>query len=325
MSTNQSIKNPNVSTLGAVKSPLICIVGPTAVGKTEIAIQIAQRLDAEIVSLDSRQIYRGMDIGTAKPTPDQRGAVPHHLIDCVEVDQPFSIAEYQRLADVAITEIHGRGKRTMAVGGAGLYFRGLIDGLFDGPGADAEIRAKLQREADEHGNVALHQRLRRCDPEAADRVHPNNLVRVIRALEIYELTGKPISALQEQWKKNEPRYPFRAFGLNMAREVLYQRIEDRVDRMVEAGLIEEVKSLLDQGYPRDCVAMQSFGYKELIDYLDGVRTLDEAIALLKQNTRRFAKRQLTWFRNDPRIEWLDISRFSSIDGIVDNLLAKKPV
>ena len=308
-----------------MKSPLICIVGPTAVGKTEIAIQLAQHLDAEIVSLDSRQIYRGMDIGTAKPTPEQQRAVPHHLIDCVDVDQTFSVAEYQRLADTAIAEIRGREKRAMAVGGAGLYFRGIIDGLFDGPGADAEIRAKLQREVDEHGNVALHERLRRCDPETANRVHPNNLVRVIRALEIYELTGKPISALQQQWKMNEPRYPFRAFGLNMPRETLYQRIEERVDRMVEAGLIEEVKGLLDQGCPRNCVAMQSFGYKELIDYLDRNRTLDEAIALLKQNTRRFAKRQLTWFRNDPRIEWLDTSQFSSIDGIVDNLIAKNPV
>ena len=308
-----------------MKAPLISIVGPTAVGKTEIAIQLAQQLDAEIVSLDSRQIYREMDIGTAKPTPDQRGAVPHHLIDCVDVDQPFSVAEYQRLADAAITQIRERDKRTMAVGGAGLYFRGLIDGLFDGPGADVEIRAKLQREADALGNIALHERLRQCDPEAADRVHPNNLVRVIRALEVYELTGKPISALQQQWKMDEPRYPFRAFGLDMPREALYRRIEDRVDLMVDAGLIEEVKGLLDRGYPRNCVAMQSFGYKELIDYLDGVRTLDEAIALLKQNTRRFAKRQLTWFRNDPRIEWLDISQFASMEGIVDNLLAKNPV
>lgn len=308
-----------------MKPPLICIVGPTAVGKTEIAIQLAQQLDAEIVSLDSRQIYRKMDIGTAKPTPDQRRAIPHHLIDCVDVDQPFSVAEYQRLADVTIAEIGERGKQPIAVGGAGLYFRGIIDGLFDGPGADAEIRAKLQREADEHGNVALHERLRQCDPEAADRVHPNNLVRVIRALEVYELTGKPISALQQQWRMEESRYPFRAFGLDMPREVLYRRIEDRVDLMVTAGLIEEVKGLLDRGYPRNCVAMQSFGYKELIDYLDGVRTLDEAIALLKQNTRRFAKRQLTWFRNDPRIEWLDTSQFSSMEGIVDNLLAKNSV
>ena len=308
-----------------MKSPLICIVGPTAVGKTEIAIQFAQCLDAEIVSLDSRQIYREMDIGTAKPTPDQRGAVPHHLIDCVDVDQPFSVAGYQRLADNAIEEIREHGKRPMVVGGAGLYFRGLIDGLFDGPGADAEIRSKLQREADEHGNVALHERLRQCDPEAANRIHPNNRVKVIRALEVYELTGEPISALQQQWKTNEPRYPFRAFGLNMPREALYRRIEERVDQMVEVGLIEEVKGLLDQGYPRNCVAMQSFGYKELIDHLDGKRTLDEAITLLKQNTRRFAKRQLTWFCNDSRIEWLDISQFSSLDGIVDNLIVKNSV
>ena len=308
-----------------MKSPLICIVGPTAAGKTEIAIQIAQRLDAEIVSLDSRQIYREMDIGTAKPTPNQRRAVSHHLIDCVDVDQPFSVAEYQRLADIAIAEIRERSKRVMAVGGAGLYFRGIIDGLFDGPGADAGIRSELQREADEHGNVALHERLRQCDPEAANRIHPNNLVRVIRALEVYELTGKPISALQQQWKMDEPRYSFRAFGLDMSREVLYRRIENRVDLMVAAGLIEEVKGLLNRGYPRNCVAMQSFGYKELIDYVDGVRTLDEAVALLKQNTRRFAKRQLTWFRNDPRIEWIDTSEFSSIDGIVDNLLVKNPV
>ena len=308
-----------------MKSPLICIVGPTAVGKTEIAIQLAQHLDAEIVSLDSRQIYREMDIGTAKPTPDQQGAVPHHLIDCVDVDQPFSVAEHQRLADSAIEEVRERGKQAMAVGGAGLYFRGLVDGLFDGPGADAEIRAKLQREADEHGNVALHDRLRQCDPESANRIHPNNRVKVIRALEVYELTGKPISVLQQQWKMNEPRYLFRAFGLNMPREMLYRRIEDRVDQMVEVGLIEEVKGLLEQGYPRNCVAMQSFGYKELIEYLDGKRTFDEAIALLKQNTRRFAKRQLTWFCNDPRIEWLDISQFSSMEGIVDNLIVKNSV
>ena len=308
-----------------MKSPLICIVGPTAVGKTEIAIRLAQRLDAEIVSLDSRQIYREMDIGAAKPTLAQQRAVRHHVIDCVDVDQPFSAAAYQRLADAAIVEISGRGKQATIVGGAGLYFRTLIDGLFEGPSADAKIRARLKQEAEVHGAAVLHERLRQCDPDAADRVHPNNLVRVIRALEVYELTGKPISALQQQWKGGEPRYPFRASGLDMPRETLYQRIERRGDEMILSGLIEEVKGLLDQGYPRDCVAMQGFGYKELIDYLDGKRTLDDAIATLKQNTRRFAKRQLTWFRNDSRVEWVDVSQFSSMDGIVDNLLAKNPV
>ncbi len=309
--------------------PLICILGPTAVGKTEIAIQLAQRLNVEdsrngteIVSADSRQVYRGMDIGTAKPTLQQRQAVPHHLIDCVDVDETFSVADYQRLADAAIAEIHRCGKRVMVVGGAGLYFRALIDGLFEGPGADAAIRARLRREAEEHGTAALHERLRRYDPESATRIHPNNLVRVIRALEVYELTGVPISTLQQQWKGAEARYAFRAFGLNLPRETLYRRIERRVDQMIADGLIEEVQGLLNQGYPRHCVALQSFGYKEIVDYLDGKQVLDSAIALLKQNTRRFAKRQLTWFRNDQRIEWVERSEFSSMDEIVNNLLAK---
>ncbi|MBI1926339.1 tRNA (adenosine(37)-N6)-dimethylallyltransferase MiaA [Candidatus Poribacteria bacterium] len=305
-----------------MKSPLICILGPTAIGKTEIAIQLAQHLNAEIVSADSRQIYRGMDIGTAKPTLQQRQAVPHHLIDCADVDETFSVADYQRLADAAIAEIHRRGKRVMVVGGAGLYFRALIDGLFEGPGADAAIRARLRRESEEHGPAALHERLRRCDPESAGRIHPNNLVRVIRALEVYELTGVPISTLQQQWKGAEALYPFRAFGLNLPRETLYRRIERRVDQMIADGLIEEVQGLLNQGYPRCCVALQSFGYKEIVDYLDGKQALDSAIALLKQNTRRFAKRQLTWFRNDQRIEWVERSEFSSMDEIVNNLLTK---
>ena len=305
-----------------MKRSLICILGPTAVGKTEISIRLAQHLNAEIVSLDSRQIYRHMDIGTAKPTPQQRQAARHHLIDCVGVDGPFSVADHQRLADAAIGDINRREKQPLIVGGAGLYFRALIDGLFEGPGADAAIRARLKREAEESGTAVLHERLHRRDPEAADRIHPNNLVRVIRALEVYELTGQPISSLQRQWKRSAPRYPFRAFGLKMPRDLLYYRIETRVDQMIESGLIEEVKKLLGGGYPRDCIAMQSFGYKEIIDYLDGQRMLDEAIVLLKQNTRRFAKRQLTWFRNDPRIEWINISDFPSIEQIVDNLLAK---
>ncbi|MCZ6677852.1 MAG: tRNA (adenosine(37)-N6)-dimethylallyltransferase MiaA, partial [Candidatus Poribacteria bacterium] len=262
------------------------------------------------------------DIGTAKPTPAQQEAARHHLIDCADADQPFSVADYQQLADAAIAEIHERGKRVLVVGGAGLYFRALIDGLFEGPGANAGMRARLEREVEMHGAVALHERLRECDPESAGRIHPNNLVRVIRALEVYELTGVPISALQKQWPDIEPRYPFHAFGLNMPRAQLYQRIERRVDGMVAAGLIEEVKKLLDQGYPRDCIAMQSFGYKELIDHLDGKRTLDDAIALLKQNTRRYAKRQLTWFRRDQRIVWIALSQFVSMEEIVDNLLVQ---
>ena len=286
-------------------SKLICLLGPTAVGKTEIAIQLAQRLNAEIISVDSRQIYRQMDIGTAKPTPEEQQAALHHLIDCVDISQPFSVADYQRLADTAIADIQSSGKRVLLVGGAGLYFRAVVDGLFEGPGAEPNLRAQLEKEASQYGANALHQRLRACDPEAADRIHPNNIVRVIRALEVYELTGIPMSELQQQWHPEKQRYPFIGFCLTMPRALLYHRIEQRVDVMLASGLIAEVEALLASGYSRNTVALQSFGYRELIAYLDGKCTYMEAVSQLKQNTRRFAKRQLTWFRKDTRIEWID--------------------
>ena len=290
-----------------MKSELICLLGPTAVGKTEIAIQLAQRLNAEIVSIDSRQIYRQMDIGTAKPTPEEQKAARHHLIDCVDISQPFSVADYQSLADAAIDDIQNRGKRVLLVGGAGLYFRAVLDGLFEGPGADSALRERLEREAAQHGVNVLHDKLRACDPASAERIHPNNVVRVIRALEVYELTGTPMSELQQQWHPEKQRYPFIAFCLTMPRTLLYHRIEQRVDVMLANGLIAEVESLLAAGYARGTVALQSFGYRELIAYLDGECTYLEAVEQLKQNTRRFAKRQLTWFRKDTRIEWIDRS------------------
>ena len=288
-----------------MKSELLCLLGPTAIGKTEIAIQLAQRLDAEIISVDSRQIYREMDIGTAKPTPEEQKAARHHLIDCVDISQPFSVADYQSLADAAISDIQNRDKPVLLVGGAGLYFRAIVDGLFEGPGADPSLRERFEQEAAQHGVNVLHDRLRTCDPESAERIHPNNIVRVIRALEVYELTGVPMSEHQQQWQPDNQRYPFIAFCLTMPRALLYQRIEQRVDVMLANGLITEVESLLAVGYARDAVALRSFGYKELIDYLDGKCTYLEAVAQLKQNTRRFAKRQLTWFRKDTRIEWID--------------------
>ena len=284
---------------------LFCLLGPTAVGKTEIAIQLAQRLNAEIISVDSRQIYRQMDIGTAKPTFEEQHAARHHLIDCVDISQPFSVADYQRLADAAIGDIQNRGKRVLLVGGAGLYFRAVVDGLFEGPGADAELRERLEREAAQQGVDALHARLRACDPAAADQIHPNNLVRVVRALEVYELTGTPMSEFQQQWHPEKQRYRFSGFCLTMPRLQLYRRIEQRVDEMLANGLLREVESLLTAGYARDTLALQSFGYRELIAYLDGKCTYMEAITQLKQNTRRFAKRQLTWFRKDTRLEWID--------------------
>lgn len=288
-----------------MKSKLLCLLGPTAVGKTEIAIQLAQRLNAEIVSVDSRQIYRQMNIGTAKPTPEEQQAARHHLIDCVDMSQPFSVADYQSLADTAIADIRNRGKQVLLVGGAGLYFRAIVDGLFEGPGANPTLRKRLEAETAQNGVDTLHKRLQTCDPESAERIHPNNLVRVIRALEVYELTGAPMSELQQQWHPEKQRYPFIAFGLTMPRALLYGRIEQRVDMMLANGLIAEVESLLAAGYKRDSVALQSFGYRELIAYLNGDCTYLEAVSQLKQNTRRFAKRQLTWFRKDTRIAWLD--------------------
>ena len=291
----------------AVIRLLLCILGPTAVGKTEIAIAIAEKLDAEIVSADSRQIYRYMDIGTAKPTPSEQSRVRHHLIDCVAPDERFSAADYQRAADMAIQDIQSRGKQAMLVGGAGLYFRAVVDGLFDGPDADPEFRARLRAKAQEFGSNVLHSRLSQVDPESASRIHPNDLIRIIRALEVYEKTGKTISELQKEWTRARPRYSFIAFGINRERQELYQRIEVRVDKMLAAGLLEEVKSLIARGYDKNLPSMQGFGYKELIDYLDGKCDWDTAVNLLKRNTRRFAKRQLTWFRNDPRIEWINLS------------------
>lgn len=302
-----------------MEARLLCLLGPTAVGKTAVAIQLAQHLNAEIVSVDSRQIYRQMDIGTAKPTPEERQAAPHHLIDCVDVSQSFSVADYQSLADTAISDIQNRGKRVMLVGGAGLYFRAVVDGLFEGPDADIGFRERLEQEAAQHGVDVLHERLRACDPASAERIHPNNVVRVIRALEVYELTGIPMSEHQQQWDQGNRRYPFIAFCLTMPRALLYRRIEQRVDIMLANGLIAEVESLLAAGYARDTAALQSFGYKELIAYLDGECTYLEAVEQLKQNTRRFAKRQLTWFRKDDRIEWIDRN---STPDIVTHLLDK---
>lgn len=302
-----------------MKSKLLCLLGPTAVGKTEIAIQLAQHINAEIISVDSRQIYRQMDIGTAKPTPEEQQQARHFLIDCVDISQPFTVADYQTLTDMAIVDIQNRGKQVLLVGGAGLYFRAVVDGLFEGPGTDTAFRKQLKQEATQHGVEVLHNRLRECDPISADRIHPNNLIRVIRALEVYQFSGTPISEYQQQWQQEEQRYPFIPFGLTMPRPMLNQRIDQRVDVMLANGLIAEVESLLAAGYSREAFALQSFGYKELVAYLDGKCTYVEAVEQLKQKTRKFAKRQMTWFSKDKRIEWLD--RETTPD-IVEHILRK---
>jgi tRNA dimethylallyltransferase len=294
---------------------ILCILGPTAVGKTEIAISIANSIHGEIVSVDSRQIYRYMNIGTAKPTPEQMKRAPHHMVDCVDPDEKFSAADFQKGADTAIRQISQRGKVPMLVGGSGMYFRAVVDGLFDGPQADPALREKFRQEAGKFGVEHLHRKLEGIDPKAAERIHYNDLIRIIRALEVHEKTGKPISELQQQWENRESRYDFKAFGLTCSREELYRRINTRVDRMMDEGLLDEARWLLDK-YDRDLPSVNTFGYKELFSYLDGEYDLDEAVRLIKRNTRRFAKRQLTWFRKDTRIIWIDLSAYPSPEDII---------
>jgi tRNA dimethylallyltransferase len=293
---------------------LICILGPTAVGKTELAIDIAMGIDGEIVSVDSRQIYRYMNIGTAKPTPEQLKLVPHYMIDFVMPDEAFSVADYQKAADASIHQITQRGKIPLLVGGSGLYFRAVVDGLFQGPESDKELRQGLRQEAEESGIQVLYHRLQSIDPEAANKIHHNDLMRIIRALEVYEKSGKRISELQKQWESGETRYKFFAYGLNLPREELYKRIELRVDQMMAQGFLDEVESL--SKYSRNLPTMNCLGYKELFLFLDRKCSLDEAVQLIKQNTRRYAKRQLTWFRKDKRIKWLDASVCHCLENII---------
>ena len=278
-------------------------------GKTDLAIKLALEINGEIVSVDSRQIYRYMDIGTAKPTPEQLGLVPHYMVDCVTPDDPFSAADYQKGADNAIEEITKRGKIPILVGGSGLYFRALVDGLFEGPESDKDFRQSLRQEAEESGIQVLYDRLKVIDPEDSEKIHHNDLMRIIRALEVYDKSGRRISELQKQWGATEARYKFLAFGLNLPRDELYRRIETRLDQMMSQGFLDEALSLLK--YSRELPAMNCLGYKELFLYLDGSLSLDEAIQLIKRNTRRYSKRQLTWFRKDKRIKWIDLSLCNS--------------
>jgi tRNA dimethylallyltransferase len=300
------------------KRKLVVIIGPTAVGKTKLSIDLAHRLNGEVISGDSMQIYKNMDIGTAKINEDEMNGIRHHLIDIKNPDEDYSVAEFQATVRPLIEEITNKGKTPMIVGGTGLYIQSVLyDYQFTENPSDPEFRSKLERDLTEKGELALHQILEEIDPEAASKIHPNNSRRVIRALEIYHCTNKTMSeyiSSQEQ----ELLYDVALIGLTMDREVLYDRINHRVDLMVNLGLIEEVKQLYNLGI-RNTQAIQAIGYKEIYDYFDGKISYTDAITLLKQNSRRYAKRQLTWFRNKMDVKWFDMTPPIKHDKKVDEI------
>jgi len=288
------------------RRPLVVVLGPTASGKTALGIALAQRFGGEIVSADSRQIYQQMDIGTAKPSHAERGAVTHHLLDVVAPDQSFTLADYQRAAYAAINDIHARGGLPLLVGGTGQYLSAVIEGwgIPEVP-PNLALRADLERYAVEHGPEALHARLLALDPDAAARIHVRNVRRVVRALEVCLETGTPISALQ---RKSPPPYRLCQIGLTLPREALHERINHRVAQMVEAGLLEEVRSLLAAGYTWDLPSMSGLGYAQWKPYLAGEQSLNATLAAIRQATRAFARRQITWFKgHDSGVIWLDVS------------------
>ncbi len=287
--------------------PILIIAGPTAVGKTDASIFLAREWGAEIVSADSMQIYRGMDIGTAKPSEEQRRQVYHHLIDVVDPAQPYSVGDYLRDARSAIDAILAAGGTPLVVGGTGLYIRALMRGLFHGPPADLELRERLLCRESEGGEGALYADLVRLDPEAAVKIHPNDLRRTVRALEVYHLRDRKLSDFQREHAFQDRTHSFRLVFLARSRAELYPRIEERVDRMLASGLEEEVKGLLLKGCSRDLVSMQAIGYQHFLEHLTGAVPYERTVELLKRDTKRFAKRQFTWFRREPDARWVDIT------------------
>ncbi len=305
---------------------LLVILGPTGVGKTEAAIDLSKRLKAEIISADSRKIYKGMDIGTAKPSQAIRQRIPHHLIDILSPEEIFNAADFKRQAEETIQRVQEEDKLPILVGGSGLYIRAVVNGLFVGPGTDWDLRERLKEKERKEGRGALYKELERVDPLAASRLHPHDERRIIRALEVYQLSGRPISFYQRQTPSSLSNTVI--IGLTKKRESLYRSINMRVEKMVEEGLIREVKSLLANGYSEELPSMQGLGYQQIIGHLKGKYSKEEAIRLIKRDTRRFARRQLNWFKKDSRILWLDRDEFSSVsllsDEIIKILLEKIP-
>ncbi|MBU0713566.1 tRNA (adenosine(37)-N6)-dimethylallyltransferase MiaA [bacterium] len=290
------------------------IVGPTAVGKTATAIELAKRLNGEIISIDSRQVYKGLDVGTAKPTLRQQKEIPHHLIDILEPSEQISAGTYRELALVAVADILSRDKLPIFVGGSGMYVKALVQGIFQESLTDKSVRDKIKAELDKKGIAELYNRLVDIDPELAVKIHLNDTKRITRALEIYEITGKPPSAHYRNQETESP-FPNRIFVLTMERENLYQRINERVDQMIQDGLVDEVQALLNSGLRKNLDSLLTLGYQEVVTYLDGECSYAEMVENIKRNTRRYAKRQLTWFRNQLEATWITITPETTISDV----------
>jgi tRNA dimethylallyltransferase len=297
----------------------VAVTGPTASGKTPLALALAEQLDTEIISADSMQFYRGMGIGTAAPTPDELARVKHHFVGFLDPSEDFSAGAFQTLAREVVQSLNERGRVAVVVGGSGLYVSALIDGLFEGPGKDESVRKRLQEEAEEVGVPGLFARLKEVDPDYARVINRGDLRRIVRALEVFELTGQPLSALHREHR--EASTPLRAVqvALEFPRAELYARINARVDRMLQKGLIEEVSRLIDRGYVEHIERLRSLGYREILSYARGEQTVEDASQAIKMNTRRYAKRQITWFRGDPRVQWLSASG-KTVEALVQEIL-----
>ncbi len=306
--------------------PLIVLTGPTAVGKTKLSLSLAKAVNGEIISADSMQVYRGMDIGTAKIRPEERAGVPHHLIDILEPEEEFNVVSFQKLAGQAMEDIYSRGKIPVLVGGTGFYIQAVTNAVdFTESETDTEYRRQLERFAAEYGAAALHKKLEQADPQAAAAIHENNIRRTIRALEFHRQTGGRISEHNAVQRSHDSPFELYYFVLTAPRETLYQRINQRVDEMFAAGLAEEVRRLRERGCARSLVSMQGLGYRELYAWLEGELPLEDAAEQIRQNTRHFAKRQLTWFRREKQVIWLDKSEFDYDDGkILAELCGRLP-
>jgi len=305
-----------------MKKTLVCLIGPTASGKTEVALKLAKKINAEIISCDSMQVYKGIEIATSKPLKSQRNQVPHHLIDMLRPSQQYNAARFRTSARKIINDLHKRGKLPLLVGGTGLYLRALLDGLFAGPGQNALIRKRLYRQAGTYGTADLYKKLVRLDPQAAKKIHPNDTRRIIRALEVCQTSAEPISRLQKKAKGIRDKYEVCLFGIKRDRDELYKRIEQRVDRMFKKGLVAEIKTLSRQRVSK--TAKPLLGYKEISGFLKGEYSKDEARDLLKKNTRHYAKRQLTWFRREKGINWIEVSSKDSAEDVARKILRELP-